>query len=232
MNTDKKNARMVGILYIAATVAGVLSLAFTDPVLGSEVYLTKISSNENQVLFGLLMILVMAVSVVGIAVAAYPVLKKHNQSIAIGYIGARLIESILYMIGVISVLSLIPLSQEFEKAGTSDVAYFQTIADLLLDVQDWGAHIVLDVAVFPIGAIIFYALLYQAELTPRWLSGWGIIAALLYLGAGLMVMFSVIEPLSTVQIILNIPLALQELVLALWLIVKGFNPSALRSEPA
>jgi hypothetical protein len=230
MNTYKKTARMVGAFYIAATAAGIVGLAFSDPIVGASDYLTKISANENQVLIGALFELIMAVAVAGIAIAVYPVLRQHNASIAIGYVGARIVESILFLIGVISLLLLVTLSHEFVKAGSPEGSYFHTIGELLLAVRDWGGHVVLDVAVFPLGALIFYSLLYQFRLVPRWVSGWGLIGAVLYWSAGVLVMFDLIETLSTPQIALQAPLGLQEIALALWLIVRGFNTSAIAAE--
>ena len=104
MNTYKKNAIFVGVFYIAATVAGFLSLFFTEPILGAPDYLINVSANANQVIIGGLFELMMAVGVIGIAIAVYPVLKKHNESIAIGYVGARVVEGLFFMIGVVSLL--------------------------------------------------------------------------------------------------------------------------------
>jgi hypothetical protein len=124
------------------------------------------------------------------------------------------------------------LSQEFVKAGAPDASYFQTLGGLLLAARDWGGHVVLDVAVFPLGALIFNYLLYQSRLIPRWLAGWGSIGAILYWAASLLVMFALTSPLSTVPVVLQAPLGLQEMVFAVWLIVKGFNSSAVASESA
>jgi hypothetical protein len=230
MNPHKMTARMVGAFYIAATVAGIVGLAFSDPIVGASDYLTKISAHENQVLIGALFELIMAVAVAGIAIAVYPVLRQRNASIAVGYVGARIVESMLFLIGVISLLLLVTLSHEFVKAGSPEGSYFHTIGELLLAVRDWGGHVVLDVAVFPLGALIFYSLLYQFRLVPRWVSGWGLIGAVLYWSAGVLVMFDLIETLSTPQIALQAPLGLQEIALALWLIVRGFNTSAIAAE--
>ena len=228
MTSLKTTARIVGILYILATVAGMISLGFTDPVLTVDDYLPEISANETDVLLGALLELVMGVAVVGLAIAVYPVLRERNPSIAVGYVGARLVEFVIYIVGVISLLSLLTLSQELADAAAPDASYFHTSGELFLAARDWGGHVVLDVAVFPLGALLFYFLLYQTELVPRWLSGWGLIGAPLYWSAGLLVLFDAIEPFSTEMILLQAPLGLQEMVLALWLIFKGFSPS----EPA
>lgn len=230
MHSHQKIARMVGVFYIVATVAGIIGISLTQSTLDASDYLVEISSNENQMRAGVLFELIMAVAVIGIAVTVYPVLKKHNVSIAIGYVGARLVEGILFIIGALSLLTLLTLSQEFVDAGTPDAAYFHTLGELLQAVRDWGGHVVLDVAVFPTGALLFYSLLYRTKLVPRWLSGVGIIGAILYWTASLFVLFDAVEPLSSPHIALQAPLGLQEMVLAVWLIVKGFDVSTIASE--
>ena len=230
MDTSRKNAIIVGVFYIVATVAGMLSLPFTEPALNAPDYLVNVSASENQVLIGALIELIMAVAVAGIGITVYPVLRKYNVSSAIGYFGARIVEGVIFFIGVISLLTLLTLSQEFVKAGAPDASYFQTSGELLLAARDWGGHVVLDVAVFPLGALILNYLLYQSKLIPRWLSGWGLIGAILYWAAGLLVMFALINPFSTIHVGLQAPLGFQEMVFAVWLIVKGFNPSTIVSE--
>jgi hypothetical protein len=96
-------------------------------------------------------------------------------------------------------------------------------------VPEWAGHVILDVAIFPLGAVILYAVFYRFRLVPRWLSVWGLAGAVLYWVAGLLVMFDVIEPLESVHIMLQAPLGLQEMVLAIWLIAKGFEADALAS---
>jgi len=178
MDTSRKIAIIVGVFYIVATVAGMLSLSFSEPALNAPDYLVNVSASENQVLIGALFELIMAVSVAGIGITVYPVLRKHNTSSAIGYFGARIVEGVIFFIGVISLLTLLTLSQEFVKAGAPDASYFQTSGELLLAARDWGGHVVLDVAVFPLGALILNFLLYRSKLIPRWLSGWGLIGAI------------------------------------------------------
>lgn len=226
----RKLAIIVGVCYLAANIiAGPLGLALTEPALGAPDYLVQVSANETKMLIGALLVLVMAVADAGIAIAAYPVLKQRNASVAIGYFGARIVESLIFCISALSLLLLVTLSHEFVQAGAPDASYFHTLGELLLAARDWAGHVVLDVAVFPLGALAFYSLLYQGKLVPRWLSGWGLIAAVLYWASSLLVMFDLIAPLSTGHVVLQAPLGLQEIALAVWLIVKGFNPSAIDS---
>ena len=226
-NSYRKTGRIVGIFFITATLAGILGLVFSGPLQAPD-YLLDVSENENQVIIAALLSLVMAVAVAGIATSAYPVLKKQNEALALGYVGARIVEGVLFIVTVISWLLLLILSREFVKAGAPDASYFQTIGELLQAVGNWVGPVVLDVAVSPVHYLIFYYLLYRSKLVPRWLSVWGLVGVPLWIAAGVLATFGH-DPTSTTPIILNLPIALNEMVLAVWLIVKGFNPSAIVS---
>ena len=132
-----------------------------------------------------------------------------------------------YIVSALGKLSLLTLSLDFVKAGTPDASYFQTLGTLLLKGKDTIETI--SQIIFPLGALIFYCLLYQSKLIPRWISGWGLIAAILWLATTLLDLFGAIGAWSTVQVVLALPIGLQEMVMAVWLIVKGFNPSAIAS---
>jgi hypothetical protein len=161
----------------------------------------------------------------------YPILKKQDESLALGYVVFRGgLEAMTYVAIAASWLLLIPFSRHYTAAGVAEAASLQTVGMLLLDVGDGLGHIV--TIVFIIGALIFYSLLYRSKLVPRWLSGWGLIAAVPYLAPTMLALFGVSSPESTLTNIMFVPLFLQEMVLALWLIVKGFNPSAAAAELA
>ena len=167
----------------------------------------------------------------GIAISLYPILKKYNEGLALGAVGFRLIEGVLDIVALIGLLLLLTLSQEFVKAGAPNSSYFQTLGVLLLA----GYHLVGNVGsllAFCLGALMYYYIFYQTKLVPRWLSVWGLVGATLLVVAATLVMFNLIGPLSTVQVVLALPLAVQEMVLAVWLIVKGFNSSAIASVSA
>lgn len=222
MNTYRKNAIIVGVLFITATVAGILSAVFSGPILDGQDYLTKVSANETQLIIGALLELIMGFAVVGIAIWLYPVLEKQNKALALGSVGARLIEGVFFLVGVVGLLSLLTLSQEFVKAGAPDASHFQTLGTLLLAVRDWAGHGVASIA-FPLGALMYYYIFFQSKLIPRWLSGWGILGAVLSLAATLLAIFDQIVPFSTSAIMLELPIGISEMVLAVWLIVKGFS---------
>lgn len=231
MNTNKKTAILVGVLFITATVASIAGTAFTGSILDAPDYLVKISANENRVIVGALLAFIAATASASIAIFLYPVLKKYNEGLALGSVGFRLIEGMFYIVAAIGLLSLLTLSQEFVKAGDPDTSSFQTLGALILAVRD-SAGFVFGVMAFCPGALMYYSVFYQSKLIPRWLSGWGLVGATLCMVAGVLVMFRLIIPVSSIHIVLNLPIALQEMVLAVWLIVKGFTSSAIADDAA
>ena len=224
MDSHRKTARIVGVLFIIATVAYSLGVIFLDPILGGSDYLTKASENENKVILGAFLVLIDSVAVASIGIVIYPILKKHNETLALGYAGARIVESVLFIVNVIFILTLLTLSQEFVKAGASDASYYQTLGTLLLAAGDWAFLLGFGLA-FTLSALILNFLLYQSKLIPRWLAGWGFVGAVLIFAYYLLQFFS-INPVE----ILFLPIAVQEMVFAVWLIIKGFNSSAIDSE--
>ncbi len=228
MNSDRKIAIIVGVLFIIGTVAGVLSVV---SIIEEPDYLIKVSANENQVIIGAFFQFIMAAAYVGIAITFYPILRKYNESLALGYVSFRIIAGVFLIIGVISLVLLLTLSQEFVKAGAPDSSYFQTLGGLLRAGRDFVNHVAMILAL-SLGGLMFYYIFYQTKLVPRWLSGWGLVGTTLTILASFLLMFRLIELMTATYLVLNFPMALQEMVLAVWLIVKGFNPSAITSGSA
>ena len=225
MNSNRNTARIVGILFIIGTVAGVLSVAFAGSSLSDPNYLSSISANENQFLIGALFVLIMGLALAMVPVMMFPAFRKYNEALALGSVVFRgALEAVIYIAMVISWLLLLTVSQEYVQAGVPDVSHFQTLGTLLLKASD-QINSILEI-VFSLGSLMIYYLFYQSKLIPRWLSVWGLIGSILYLSEGLFHMFTVDFG------ILMAPLALLEMVLAVWLIIKGFNPSPIASESA
>ena len=231
MDTNRRIAVVAGVLWIIATVADLISrLVLVQPILGAPDYLTKISANENQVLLGALFLFIGAVAAPGIALALYPVLRKHDEGLAIGSVGFRLIEGALYLGIVVCLLMLVTLSQESANAGAAASSAYEAQRALLMAARDsLGEAAVL---AFGLGGLMYYWVFYQSRLVPRWLSAFGLVAIALVMVSGVLVMLRLTEPMSTTQVVLALPIFLQEMVLAVWLIAKGFNPSAIAAESA
>jgi hypothetical protein len=211
-------------LFIAATAAGTLAL-FALPSLNAPDYLTKISANEPTVLAGALLVFIMGWAGAGIGISMYPVLRKYNEGLALGAAGFRIIEAVFHCIGAVLILLLATLRREFMKAGPADLAQFQNLGALLREGRTWLGDVT-SLPAWCIGAYLYYSLFYRTRLVPRWLSLWGLAGITLVVASSMLVLFRQIASLSTAQMLLSLPIALQEMVLAIWLIVKGFNPSA------
>ena len=148
------------------------------------------------------------------------------ESLALGFLSFRIIAAVLNIIGFISLLLILSLSQQFVKAGTSDLSYFQTLGDLLRSGRDFVNHIAMILAT-SVGGLMFYLLLFKTKLIPRWLSLWGFIGTIFTIFASLLIMFHIIDIITSTYLVLNLPLILLEIVLAIWFIAKGFDSNVM-----
>ena len=230
---ERKTAIIVGVLFIIATVAPLLSLVFYGPITDAPDDLANVSANENQVKIVAVLQLIGATAIIGIPIMMFPILKKHNESLALGYVGARIIEGFVFVVGVIGLLSLLTLSQEFVKAGAPDASHFQTLGVLLLAEINWG-FAVPGVIAFSIGGLMFYYVLYQSKLVPRWISVWGIIGAALILAIPFLSSLFGLIPETFVELLAPIGAVneTENIFLAVWLILKGFKSPAIAPESA
>jgi hypothetical protein len=233
MSSERKSAIWVGVLYIVATVFPVATLVPWSALVDGDGILANAATHKDQLIVVALLNLVMAVAVAGVAFMIYPVLSRVadtgvKQGLALWYVGTRITESGAFLVAVLATLAFLPLSQEFAAAGTPEASYFQTSSVVLESTTDLAYA--LGQSVFAIGAAMLYFLLLRSRLVPRWLSLWGLVAAPLFLVASLSLLWTE-DPNSTFSTVLYAPMALQEMVLALWLILKGFKSSALATTP-
>jgi hypothetical protein len=221
MKTYRKTSIIVGVLFIIGTVSGILSAVFTGSILAAPDYLVQVAANEMQMITGAFFILLMGLSLAMVPVMMYPLFKKQNEALALGAVVFRgPLEAATYILMVVSWLLLIVVSQE--SANAADASSFQALGAVLLQANDM-INPVLEI-VFSLGALMFYTLFYQTRLIPRWLSGWGIVGAIVYLAAGVLALYG-----TNLEFLLAL-LGVQEMVMALWLIFKGFNQSVTVAE--
>ena len=165
----------------------------------------------------------------------FPILKKVNEAIALGYVGSRIVESAILLVGHMFLLVLITLSQEYVKVGDPNASYFQTLGTLIL--AERGLTFRMVMIIVSLAALMFYPLLYQSKVVPRFISVWGLIGAPFSLAAGVIAIFghragASMASMPTASMILGVPIMLNEIFLGIWLIAKGFNPSAIASQSA
>lgn len=213
---EKKTARIVGALFIIALVASILGGTLIDAILMGSDTMVHDSAGNTQVITGVLLELINGIAIIGIAVMLFPILKKQSEALALGYVAYRVVEAIISFAAVISPLTLLALSQEY---GTADTSGLQAIGASMMAARAQLIGPLLAI-VFSIAAFILYYLLYQSVLVPRFISIWGFIGVVLMLAWNLVELFGIEVPAG---MLLALPIILNELFLAIWLIVKGFN---------
>jgi Domain of unknown function (DUF4386) len=228
MRTYRGNAIAAGVMFIACTAAAILYIVPLGGPLSAPVDLAKFAANENGVVLAALIEFVWAATGAGIAVALFPVLRKHSRALALGSVVARAAEGVLVLVGTLGLLVLFSLSKEAVAAGSAVLPSADTLANLLVAGREW-LHGLVGPLAFALGALLYYIVLFKSKLVPRWLSGWGIVAIALNLFSTLYGAFAQDFGLSSVSTAINIPILLQEMVLAVWLIAKGFDRTALAS---
>ncbi len=222
---ERRYALAAGALFITATVADLVG-AMVRPDLTGPDYLIQVSGQGNRVAAGALLLLVAAFACAGIAVSMYPILRKANAGLALGSVVLRTVEAVMYVIGVVSLLSLLTLGQQSASAGAVERASLGAVGGLLLSLREHAA--LAGVFAFCLGGFLYYCAFFQSRLIPRWLSGWGIAATVLMATAGVLALFN--DVAVTGYVPLAVPIFLQELVMAVWLIARGFTPDAVRAD--
>ena len=231
MKTYRKTSIIVGILFIIGTVAGIFSGVVTEPVLGASDYLAQAAANESSMILGAILVLVMGFPLAMIPVMMFPIFRKANETLALGAVVFRgVLEAMTYIVIATCWLLLISVGQAFVSADTADAATLQAVGDFIKQALYWNEHIL--ALVFTIGALMLYWLFFKTKLIPNWLALWGFFGAILYFAAPI---FNLFDP-SHLALSLGVkwgnlmaPLAIQEMVFALWMIFKGFNASAIAS---
>lgn len=223
MNSNKKIARIVGVLFITELVVHTMGSTPIEVILDAPDYLIKLAANKNLVITGVLLEVICAAFLLSIGAMMYPILKRHNKTAALGYFGFRIVETVLVAGMSIVHLLLFALSQEYVKAGAPDASHFQTLGALLNGGYIFSLQI--DIIFYSLGCLMLYGLLFKAKLVPRFISVWGLIAVVLSLTGLAADMFG-----SNVGMVTyTMPLGLCQVFLAIWLIIKGFNSSAIAS---
>jgi len=221
----RTTARVVGALFLTATAAGVLSAVLLGP-LDSWRTAPSVADNAHRISAGALMVLVMTLAIAMIPPTLFPVLKEHGEAPAIGYVVARIVEVVLLLPAAIGPLMLVAISGTASDAGPA--ASLDTVRALTQTYDLWGNPS--SMLFFCLGAVLLNVLLYRSRLVPRWIAGWALLAVVPYLADACLVLLGLLDPSSALQSILFAPLALNELVLAGWLLAKGFTAPSLSAQ--
>ncbi|MNJ84622.1 hypothetical protein D3C87_20800 [compost metagenome] len=210
---------VIGVLYLLVFIAGILSVA---PSVDSSDYLTKAAQRPNQTYKAVFFQFLMMVLYIGIAMLFYPILKGSNGELATGFLISRIIAGLFVLIGTIILLLILNLSQEFVKGNASNLSHYTVIGDLLKTARDLVNHVGM-IIVLCMGGILLNIIMIQSELVPIWLSVWGLFGSVIAIIASILALIKRVEIISPVYLILNVPIVLQEIVFAAFLILKGLQ---------
>ena len=224
MSSFRLAAAAVGVLFLISYAGFTTGMALVFPSLEPSRDLATIAADEGRLIAGTLLLFVNMAAIIGIAALLFPVMRPHGEGVALWYVGFRILEATAFLVGSVGVLSLISVSEASAAAAASSAPVHEGLRSFAIAVNWWSGK--LATVAFVLGATGLYSLLYRSRLVPRFIGAWGLIAvAMLIVANALAVDVTAgFQPLA----LLYAPIALNELFLAGWLIVRGFNAPASR----
>jgi hypothetical protein len=225
MDPMRKTALAAGLLYLATFVLSIPALGLYDNVVNNPDFVLG-AGNDNGVLWGALLEVITGLACIGTAVVLYPVVKRYSSNGALGFVASRVLEAALIFVGVVSVLSVFTLRQEY--AGSDETAAV-TAAQSLVAIKDWT--FLLGPGLLPaVNALCLATVLYRSRLVPRIIPIIGLAGAPILLASFAATLFGAYEQVSSPALLAALPIAIWEFSLGLWLTVKGFKTSPAKAE--
>jgi hypothetical protein len=222
MSSTRKTALVAGVFYLI-TFISIPTLALYGPVKNHRDWILS-SGGHTAVLVGGFLEVIVALACIGTAVTLYPVVKRQNEGVALGFVAARVLEACMIFAGVVSLLSLVTLRQHLGGAAGANAAAVVTTGASHVAIYNWT--FLLGQSFMPgINALLLGSLMYRSRLVPRIIPVLGLIGAPLLIAAVFATLFGSIEQGSSWAALAALPVAAWELSLGVWLVVKGFKPS-------
>ena len=225
MDPLRRTAFLAGALYLLTFIASIPAVFVLDPVLTDATYIVGPGA-DTRVLFGGLLDVVNAAACIGTAVVLFPVLKRQNETLALGFVTSRLLEAAIIVMGVVSLLAVVTLRQDLSGTSTADDGSLVTVGASLVAIRDW-TFLIGPGVMAAVNAMLLGTLMYRSGLVPRAIPLMGLIGAPLLLSAKLGMMFGINDEVSVWSAVALAPIFFWELSLGVWLVVKGFKPSPL-----
>ena len=225
MNSLRRTAAIAGWFFIITIVASIpAAFIFYGPVLNDPIYILGAGA-DTQVRLGAFLEIITAIAIIGTAVVLYPIVKRQSESIALGYVAARVLESTVIVVGIVSLLSIVTLRQDSAALPGADATSLATAGKSLVALHDMtfllGPGLVAGLA----NGLMLGYLMYKSGLVPRGMAMLGLIGGPLVFASGIAVLFGLYEQTSPISAIATLPEFAWELSLGIYLIVKGFKPS-------
>ena len=228
MSSPRKIAALAGAFFIIAAVAALAGLALYGPVLSDPRYIVTASGGDVRVLLGAFCEVILAIAVIGTAVTLFPVVRRQNEGIALGYVAGRVVEAVVIVVGIISLLSVVTLRQDLAGAAGANGAPLVALGQALVAVHNWTFLLGPGLAI-GVNTLMLAYLMYRSGLVPRLIAVLGLIGGPVVFASSAAVLAGLYEQVSVWGSVAAIPVFAWEMSLAVWLIAKGFKPSAIAS---
>lgn len=224
MTAMRKTALLAGGLYLVTFLAGIppTFILYSD-ILSNPAFITS-SGPDAPILWGGFLEIINAFACIGTAVVLFPVVKRHSEAHALGFVTTRVIEAAVIIVGVISLFTVVALRQDLAATAGTDLGSLLTTGHALVAIQEWTA--LFGPGLMPaLNALMLGYVLYRSRLVPRVIPLMGLVGAPLLIASFSATLFGVTDQISVVSALGALPIALWEFSLAIYLVVKGFKPS-------
>lgn len=218
--SDRTTARLVGWLFLGTFLFSIPGYLLYGPLLDNPDYVLG-TGKDTQITVGALLEILTVVCNVGTAVALYPLARRYTPRAALGYVTVRVIESTIIVVGIVSVLGVLTLRQQF--AGTADAQALTIAGQSLVAFHDWTFLLGPSFCAGIGNGLILGFIMYRSGLLPRRLGAFGMLAGTFCLTAATGVLFDAYEPQSGPHMLLTFPEMIWELTFGLYLVAKGFT---------
>lgn len=224
--SHRRTALVVGVLFLVTYVTAIAAKFFFYPPLYENDYIVS-GGADGRVLWGAFSEVLLVIANIGTAVALFPLLKRQHEGLALGFVAARVVESVLICIGILSVLTVVTMRQDLSSAGGADSAGLSTVGHALVALQEWTFKLGPNLTVGVGNGLLLGYLMYRSGLVPRGMAVLGLAGGVGICLSGVAVLFGLTEAGSPLQLAASLPEFFWELSLGIYLVAKGFKPSAL-----
>ena len=218
---QQQRARIFGVLFALTFVTSIAGLLLYDPVLNDADYILGAGA-DTRIQLGALCEIFLAITNIGTAVVLWPIVRRQSETLALSYVASRIVESVIIVVGVISLLSVVTLREDFAGAG-ADAGSLTVAGESLVAIHDWTFLLGPGFCVGVNGLLLGY-LFYRSGLVPRWMAMFGLVGGPLIFASAIAVLFGAYEQ-DGAHFLFSIPEIVFEFSITIYTIVKGFRPS-------
>jgi Domain of unknown function (DUF4386) len=222
MSLSRRTAVVAGVFFLLTEIGAIVGALLYTPLLNGSEYVVSLG-DDTSIFLGACFEIILVISAVGTAVTLYPVLKRQNEALALAYVSARILEAVVIVVGIISLLAVVTLRQDLAGSADTDAAVLVTVGTSFLAIHEWTFFFGPGIAL-GIGSVLLASLMFTTRLVPRTIAVLGLVGGSLICASSVAVLFGLYEQISTIGLVVALPVFAWEVSLAVWLIAKGFRP--------